>query len=321
MSDELYELRNVLLLGNYHQVVADVQQVKCVSKKPEDVQHFNTERDLIFSKAQIGLTQYDAVIADLRTATKPTLICARHFASFHKELLAGRADAADAALKEMSAIVGETPQVALADAAVMLCSAYLAKNDLASSLRVSSTWAPAIPVPANARLAIELRALSVDGMLRLNRSDLAEKEVAAMKVVDDEAIHTMICSVMVNIRQGAMKPDRFADAQTTLVEIIGRCGITVSLLNLQAICLLGQGKPAEADRCLLDALAKKSGDVDTISNLAVTSCHLNKAPEVTQRYIAQAKMQSAGQGSTLAPWPKVHDNMENRFREACGTVN
>lgn len=317
MADEFYELRNALVLGNYHQVVSEAQQVKPQSKKLEDIQLFNSDRDFIVAKAFIGLQQFDVAAGELRTSTKPALVAVRNLALFHKELSAGRTEVADAHVKDIAALLGDQPpNPALADVAAVACSASLVKRDVAASLRISMTWAAALDAATATRHVLELRALTVDGLLRLNRVEAADKEVQAMKAVDDDAILTILSGVAVAIRQGHAKVDKFREALNGLQEVIGRCCVTVPLLNMQAICYLGQGKATEAERCLLEALAKRSGDPDTIANLAVVSMHLGKPIEVVGRFVAQAKATSGA----LSQWAKTHDAMENRFQEAAATV-
>jgi predicted Zn-dependent protease len=128
-----------------------------------------------------------------------------------------------------------------------------------------------------------------------------------MKAVDDEATLTILYQGIVALRLGAVKRDKFEEAAQSFQEINSRCGSSVLVLNLLALANLGRGKPAEAERNLLDALAKKSGDADTIANLVVVASQQGKPAE---RYVAQAR------AIARSPWTKQLVGMEDRFKEA-----
>jgi coatomer protein complex subunit epsilon len=313
MADELYEVRNAVVLGNFHQAIAEGNNAKPSSKKPEDVQAFNADRDLLVAKAQIGLGQFDVVAHELRTATHPLLVAAGHWATFNKDIAQG--GSGDAAAAELIAVAGVTPKAELAPVAMLAAVAQLHKADITGAMRLSSTWAAAIDAETHPREVLALRAVAADALLRFNRVDLADRELSAMKKIDDDAVLTLLTTATVCLRQGATSTPKFREAQTAAQEITMRCGQSVSMLNLLALAQLGQGNAADAERSLLDALAKRSGDADTIANLAVVSAQLAKPTEATQRYVGQAKA-----AAPHAPWSKTHSAMEQRFRDAAATV-
>lgn len=309
MADELYEVRNSLVLGNYHQAIAEGTGAKSHSKKPDEVQQFNTERDALVALAQVGLGQWDMVLNDLRNAAAPLLVGVRHWASLHKALAAG--DAGDAAFAELSATAGETPASAQAPVAVLVAAAATLRNETSTALKVASTWAAALKEEQNPRVVIQLRAIAVDSLLRMHRVDLAERELNAMKNIDDDAVQCLISAIAVHLEAGAAKPDRYRDAETLINEVVGRCGQSVSMLNLLALAKLGQGKPQEAEQHLLDALSKRSADAETLANLAVCAAQLGKPQEATLRFVSQAKATGPH-----AVWSKQYAAMEQRFADA-----
>lgn len=306
MGDELYEVRNSLIIGNFHQTIAEGSNAKTVLKRHEEVQNFNIQRDALVAKAQIGLGQWDAVLADLSTATHPTLVAVRKWAELQKTLASG---GDGSALAAQLADGASDVVAAKGEAAVTAAAALIAVKDYAGALRLCNQWLACADLPA--RNAIEFRAISADGYLRLNRPDLAEKEVAQMKANDDESTLTLLTAGVVALRQGVTKPEKYAEAAQFFTEITGRCGQSVLALNLLALANLGRGKPQDAERNLLDALAKKSGDPETVANLVVVASQLSKPAEMTLRNINQAKAITP-----QSQWAKTYNQMEERLRDA-----
>lgn len=313
MADELYEVRNALYLGNFHQVIAEASHARTAHKKPEDVQAFNNDRDVLVARAQIGLGQLDAVIAEQANAAHPSLIAARKFAQVVQQLNAG-ADASST-VQQMVEALPATASAASTAQAVLTCAALIHVRDYASALKIASQWATDVEPAHNARQVIESKALVVDCYLRLNRPDLAEKEVASMKQVDDEATLTILSSGLVALRLGATKPEKLNQALSDFNDVTGRCGQSVLVLNLLALTNLAKGKPTDAERNLLDALAKKSGDADTIANLVVVASQLGKPSDLTQRYVTQAKA-----SAPRSLWAAQYVSLEDRFRDACAAL-
>eukprot|EP00672_Neobodo_designis_P011129 CAMPEP_0174855448 /NCGR_PEP_ID=MMETSP1114-20130205/33305_1 /TAXON_ID=312471 /ORGANISM="Neobodo designis, Strain CCAP 1951/1" /LENGTH=313 /DNA_ID=CAMNT_0016090189 /DNA_START=32 /DNA_END=973 /DNA_ORIENTATION=+ len=313
MADELYDVRNGLVLGNFHQAIAESTNAKPPSRKAEDVQAFNVERDALVAQAQVGLGQFDIVLGDLKTATAPLLVATRHWAALHKELRSG--GNGDEAFTSLAALAGESPTAANAPIAVLAAAASIARGDVSGALKLAATWAQAIDASKQPRDAIGLRAIACDALLRMNRVDLAEKEVTAMRDIDDDNVQCIMANIATALRAGAKARDRFGEAEILVNELVGRCGQSVSLLNLLALAKIGQGKAQEAEGHLLDALSKRSGDADTLANLAVVAMQLGKS-EQAARYITQAKAAGA-----QAEWVKAYTSIEGRFDAAAAMAN
>lgn len=309
MGDELYDVRNSLVVGNFHQAIAEGSNARTVLKKPEELSAFTVDRDSLVARAQIGLGQYDAVVGELRTATHSTLVAVRQFAEFSRDSAAGL-DASEALQRLVLAVT--EPTAAKGDACVIAVAALLTR-DLAGALKLANQWIAALDAQANTRVVIELRSLVVDALLRLNRADLAEKEVTVMKALDDEATLTILSAGLVALRQGATKRDRFDEAASCFQEIASRCGSSVLSLNLLALANVGRGRIADAEKNLIDALSKKSGDADTTANVAMVAAQSGKSMEQIQRLVSQARN---AQGSN---WGKTFAAMEERFKEAAAT--
>jgi coatomer protein complex subunit epsilon len=313
MADELYDVRNNLYLGNYHQAMAESTNAKPASRKAEDMQAFNVERDALVAQAQAGLGQFDLVANDLlKNATAPLLVATKHWVLVQKDVRSG--GTGDDAYTALTNLAGDTPNAQNAPIAALAASAAIMRGDPHSALKLSMTWANALDASAHPRAVIALRALTVDGLLRINRVDLADKEVTTMRSIDDDAIPCIIANILTSLRAGATKPDRYGEAEVLVNEVVGRCGQSVSMLNLLALAKLAQGKAQEAEQHLLDALSKRSGDPETLANLAVASAQQGKPAEASLRFIGQAK--AAGNSE----WAKAYANMESRFDSAAATA-
>jgi coatomer subunit epsilon len=307
MGDELFDVRNSLIVGNFHQAIAEGSNAKTVLKKPDDVAAFNVDRDALVARAQIGLGQYDAVISEMRTATHSTLVAVRQFAEFSRDA-AGGSDASEI----LNKLVESSTEVqgSRADVAILAVAALIQQRDLSGALRLANKWTAGIDSQAFMRQAIELRALTADALLRLQRAELAEKEVQQMKSLDDESTLTILTAGLVALRQGPSKRSKFDEAAQCFQEVTSRCGSSVLTMNLLAIANVGRGKVTEAEKNVLDALSKKSGDADTTANMVMVAAQAGKPLEQVQRLINQARNVPG------SAWGKSFSSMEERFKEA-----
>lgn len=67
-------------------------------------------------------------------------------------------------------------------------------------------------------------------------------------------------------------------------EIIDKYGSTVNLLNIQAVCYIGQGRYEEADSAISEAMEKDDTNATSLVNAIVLSAHVDKPSEVTLRH-------------------------------------
>ena len=328
MGDELFDVRCSYLVGNFHQTIAEGANARTVLKKPEDVSFFNSDRDGLVAKAQLGLGRFEAVIADLRTSTTPSLVGIRYFAeclrdhhsngsafsaanpSFVKLLEHCQLDVASAA--------AATPLTwAKAEGACLAAAVYLLLKDYTSALKLLSQFLAVLGSAAAAtnnaqqtaqdnyrqRVVLELRALAADVYLRVQRVDLADKEVAQMKQLDDEATITILTNGIVCLRQAAAtgKKEKYDEATHNFSEVASRCGPSSLTFCLLSIANMGRGQLQDAERNLLDATAKKSGDPDVATLMAAVAGQQGKALEQVMRLRSGAPLTA----------------MEDRFRDAC----
>ncbi len=80
------------------------------------------------------------------------------------------------------------------------------------------------------------------------------------------------------------------DAVYIYEELVDKYGGSLLLLNGLAVAKMHLGLFEEAETTLQDSLAKSAGDADTLANLVVVSQHLDRPPEVINRYLKYASV-------------------------------
>lgn len=145
-------------------------------------------------------------------------------------------------------------------------------------------------------------ALRIQLFLRIDRVDLAQKELKAMKAIDEDSTLSMLATAWVNLALGGVKDK---EAVYIYEELIDKHGGSSMLLCGLAVSKMHLGQFEEAEARLQEALIKVSfglypmyfcaqeainpaqspSDPDALANLIAVSQHLARAPEVINRLI------------------------------------
>jgi coatomer subunit epsilon len=136
---------------------------------------------------------------------------------------------------------------------------------------------------------MEQWALLVQMYLKIDRADLAQKQLAQMKSQDEDNPLTMLANCWVNMTVGGAKCQ---EASYAYEELIDKYGATSMLLNGLAISKIHQGYFEEAEANLNEALTKSLNDPDTLANLVTVSHHLKKGDDIIARLLSQLQLKA-----------------------------
>ncbi|GAB6018956.1 hypothetical protein CHUAL_000598 [Chamberlinius hualienensis] len=263
--DELFDLRNAFYIGNFQHCINEAQKLKVES--PD----LKVEKDIFMYRAYIAQRKYGVVMDEINEQSPPEIRALKILAQYLSATPENR-DAAINRLNSMLNDVADTPNDTLLIAAA---SIYSHEQNYEAALKVLHNVESLLSA-----------SLSLQVYLKMDRIELAKKELKKMQDADDDALLTQLSNAWVNIAIGG---EKFQDAYYTFQELIDKHTSTALLLNGQAACLIGQGKYEESESVLQDALEKDGNNVEAVINMIALSQYLGKAQEVTNRYLSQAK--------------------------------
>jgi len=263
--DELFDIRNAFFTGNYQTCITEAQKLKI----PD--QSLATERDVFLYRSYIAQRKYRIVMDEIKPSSSPLL----HPLKMLAEFLAAPAAKRESLVLEVDAKLSGNVDVSNHVQLLVAATIYLHADQPESALRVLH--------PSE---HLECLALRLQAMLALNRPDLARKELKNMQDKDEDATLTQLAQAWTNMALGG---EKIQEAYYIYQEMIDKLGSTALLLNGQAVTFLAQGKYAEAEAALQEALDKDPNNPETFVNLIVMSQHTGKQPEVSNRYLSQLK--------------------------------
>jgi coatomer subunit epsilon len=260
-AEELFELRNYFYLGNFAAAITEGETVSL------DDHGAQIERDVILKRIAAAQGKGDAVIASVTDSAHVALQAVKLFCTLLKDPLVK-----DAVLTTVAAWL--TDDVALAsESLVLMCGIiYAHVGDYDNALRACSRFPQ----------ALEHIGVKVQVLLRMDRVDVAEKEVASMQRLDEDATLTQLAAAWVHLGKGGPAAQ---EAVYIYQDLLERHGATDPILNGLALCHLALGKPDDAERVLQEALAKNPNFPSTLINVVTCAKYRNKPAELVRRYL------------------------------------
>lgn len=286
--DELFDIKNAFYTGNFQGCINEAQRLK-----PSDPD-LATERDVFMYRAYLALQKF-VIVKDEIGANSPQLIQPLKTLANYLQNVKDR-DRISTELEQK--LISGTGNVDASNTTLLIVAAtiFCHEANYEAALRVLHS------APSD---HLECTALRLQTLLKMDRLDLAKKELKTMQEKDDDATLTQLAQAWVNMAIGG---EKIQDAYYIYQELIDKHGSTPTLLNGQASSFLGQAKYDEAEAALLEAIDKDPRNADTLINLIVFSQHTGKPQEVCNRYLTQLKDDHASH-----PFVKSYVAKENDF--------
>jgi coatomer protein complex subunit epsilon len=154
---------------------------------------------------------------------------------------------------------------------------------------------------------MEQHGLTTQIYLRMDRLDLAQKQLKSMRSIDEDSTLTQLATAWVHLAT----PGKAQDASYIYEELSDKHGASALLLNGLAVSKMHQAAFEEAETLLQEAIGKSPSDPDSLANLVAVSQHLQRAPEVIARYLAQLKAKAPGHQliAALATFEGAYDRV------------
>jgi coatomer protein complex subunit epsilon len=265
--DELFDLKNAFYVGNFQQAVKEAEKVRLTDES------LSTEKDLFMYRAYIAQKKFGVVLDDIPSNATNELKYVRLMAEF----LSTNDEAKRASIvQDLDASMGSL-NVSSPSILLVIANIYALAENYESGLKVLHN--------VDMKSSLEASALTIQFYLKLDRHDLAKRELKKLIDFDEDAIITQLASAWVYMATG----EKLQDAFFTFQEQADKNVSTSLLLNSQALCQINQQKYDEAQSTLQEALEKDSNNPDAMVNTIVLNQHLGKPVEVTNRLISQLK--------------------------------
>ncbi|KAK9766684.1 hypothetical protein K7432_004073 [Basidiobolus ranarum] len=267
--DELFTIRNLFYVGAYQQVIN-----QCTNPSTEpSYEDGKLERLVFLYRSYIAQGNCDIVLKEIDDKQPIDLKVTKLLAQYVSADKAGK----QKAITEAQALA--TDELNSNNGSVQIV--------LGTLLYREGLYEDALRLLVKHSKNLECVALIVQIYLKLDRTDLARRELNATKNWAEDAILAQLIEAWIGVQIGGPK---YQEAFYIFQELSQNlAATTVKLLNGQAICNIHMGRYPEAESLLLEALNKSQSDPDTLVNLIVCANLTGKPNELIDDYTTQLK--------------------------------
>lgn len=270
-SDELYAAVNNFWVGNYTMALEEVESAAVSSDA------LKIELQVIKYRSMIAQGRASEVLDSIGGAPSSTAVAAlSHLAAY--TAAAGKGAQAESALEQLKKLQEDSTTGENSTLKIVMASIMSDRGEWEEALKA-----------IHGGVAMEHSALRVQILLKMNRFDLAEKEVKSMTEKDDDSTLAQLCSAWFACLAGkAGSRDKMVNqASYTFQELVDKFGVTTMLYNSLAVCHIHMKRYDEARALLNELIDSEDDDRDTLVNLIV--CEEYSGGNVTE---AREKLQS-----------------------------
>ncbi|KAL1491569.1 hypothetical protein ABEB36_012146 [Hypothenemus hampei] len=261
--DELFEVKNYFYIGNYQQCINEAAKLRKPSSPDIALQ-----RDIFTYRSYIAQNKFLVVLDEIHGASLPEVQPLKMLAEYLHSKSNRQAVLDQLNLKIDTSAHNET-------LVLVAATIFIQEGNLDGAYRY-----------VHSSESLEAMAFMINILLSLDRVDLALKKLKEMQEKDDDATLTQLAQAWVHTAMGG---DKLQDAYYIYQELVDKYGSTPLLLNGQAVTFIGQGKYEEAESALQEALDRDSNNPEVLINLIALQRHLEKGPEISNRYLSQLK--------------------------------
>lgn len=281
--EDLFELRNYFYLGNFSAAVTEGETISV------DDQGSQIERDVILKRIQVAQGNHKSVIEAVSDASHVSLQAVKLLST-----LLSDPSSRDSVVMQIAAWLADDVALASESLVLMCAIIYAHVGDFDNALRTASRSS-----------GLEHISLKVQVLLQMDRVDVAEKEVARMQRIDEDATLTQLAAAWVHLAKGGSGAQ---EAVYVYQDLLERHGSTDSILNGLALCHLALGKPDDAERVLQEAISKNPNHAETLINTVACAKYKNKPAELVGRYVERLTQIAPG-----CAWLEDMSTKENEF--------
>jgi len=283
-DDPLFDARNHFHLGHYQSAINDAMNANVSGDS------VRLERDVLMYRAYIEQGNLAVVQSEINDGSPPALRAVRLLAVYKQSDDAGK----QAALASLRDLLAEPSAAGDAQLSITAAALFCYDKDYKEALKC-----------VHQAQSLEQHAMVTYIYICMNRFDLADKQVALMQRMDDDATLTQLSAASTMVAKG---PAKAQDALYIYQDMSEKYGPSSLLLNSLATCHMLMGKYDEAEQSLQEALGKNASDPSTLANVVVCMQHMKKAPDVVARYVTQLRTAAPSH-----PWVESYDAIERSF--------